>query len=158
MKISTRGRYALRMMLEFAKKPDNVTTLSEVAKTQQLSEKYLEQIVSVLTKAEFVKSIRGAQGGYLLTRPARDYSVGDILRLTEGSMAPVACLEKNTPPCELAGMCVSRNVFQKINDAVNAVIDGITLADLLAEEEKIGPGPEQAMLHRICQKAPGASR
>ncbi len=98
MKISTRGRYALRMMLEFAREPESVTRLGDVAKSQQLSEKYLEQIVSVLTKAGFVKSIRGAQGGYLLTRKPEEYSVGDILRLTEGSMAPVICLERAVPP------------------------------------------------------------
>lgn len=151
MKISTRGRYALRMMLEFAKEPDAVTRLGEVAKSQQLSEKYLEQIISILTKAGFVKSIRGAQGGYLLARPAEKYSVGEILRLTEGSMAPVVCLEAGTPPCDLAEMCVSRNVFQKIDDAVNAVIDNISLADLLKEEEKLGPDAQNPALHRICQ-------
>ena len=151
MKISTRGRYALRMMLEFAREPETVTRLGEVARSQQLSEKYLEQIVAILTKAGFVKSIRGAQGGYLLTRQPSEYSVGDILRLTEGSMAPVACLEDGSMPCDLAGMCVSRNVFQKIEDAVNSVIDNISLADLLAEDQKIGPGPEQGMFKRICQ-------
>lgn len=88
MKISTKGRYALRMMLEFAMSPDHTTKINQVAKHQGISEKYLEQIVSILVKANYVKSVRGAQGGYLLTRPASEYIVGDILRLTEGSLAP----------------------------------------------------------------------
>lgn len=93
MKISTKGRYALRMMLEFAMSPDHTTKINQVAKHQGISEKYLEQIVSILVKANYVKSVRGAQGGYLLTRPASEYIVGDILRLTEGSLAPVSCLD-----------------------------------------------------------------
>ena len=105
----------------------------------------------MLTKAGFVKSIRGAQGGYLLTRKPEEYSVGDILRLTEGSMAPVICLERGSTPCDLFESCVSRSVFQKIEDAVNAVIDNISLADLLREEEAIGPAPQDATLKRSCQ-------
>lgn len=139
MRISTRGRYALRMMIEFARDPGTVTKISEVAKSQQLSEKYLEQIVSSLSKAGYVKSIRGAQGGYLLTRSPEEYSVGEILRLTEGSLAPIACLDDNSSPCDLAEACVSRGVFQKIEDAINAVVDHISIADLLKEESGSAP-------------------
>lgn len=152
MKISTRGRYALRMMLEFAREPDKVTKLCDVASSQHLSEKYLEQIVSPLAKAGFVRSIRGAQGGYLLTRKAEEYSVGEILRVTEGSMAPVVCLEEGSEPCELADRCVSRNVFQKIEDAVNRVIDNISLADLLEEDNAIGGPSDGSTAERICER------
>ena len=111
--------------------------------------------MSVLSKAGFVKSIRGAQGGYLLTRAPESYSVGDILRLTEGNMAPVVCLGQDSVSCDLAGRCVSRSVFSRIEDAVNEVIDHISLADLLREEENLSltaaPLPEDA--HRRCQGA-----
>ena len=152
MKISTKGRYALRLMMEFARQPEQVTRLKDAAAKQELSEKYLEQIVSVLSKAGFVKSIRGAQGGYLLTRAPESYSVGDILRLTEGNMAPVVCLGQDSVSCDLAERCVSRSVFSRIE---NEVIDNISLADLLSEEEKLShstaPLPEDA--HRRCQGA-----
>ena len=153
MKISTKGRYALRLMMEFARQPEQVTRLKDAAAKQELSEKYLEQIVSVLSKAGFVKSIRGAQGGYLLTRAPESYSVGDILRLTEGNMAPVVCLGQDSVSCDLAERCVSRSVFSRIESAVNEVIDHITLADLLQEEQTLAttaaPVPEDA--HRRCQ-------
>ena len=149
MKISTKGRYALRLMMEFARQPEQVTRLKDAAAKQELSEKYLEQIVAVLSKAGFVKSIRGAQGGYLLTRAPKDYSVGDILRLTEGNMAPVVCLGQDSVACDLA----ERSVFSRIESAVNEVIDHITLADLLQEEQTLAtaaaPVPEDA--HRRCQ-------
>ena len=150
MKISTKGRYALRLMMEFARQPEQVTRLKDAAAKQELSEKYLEQIVAVLSKAGFVKSIRG---GYLLTRAPKDYSVGDILRLTEGNMAPVVCLGQDSVACDLAERCVSRSVFSRIESAVNEVIDHITLADLLQEEQTLAttaaPVPEDA--HRRCQ-------
>ena len=92
MKVSTRGRYALRLMLELALYNSGMpVSIRDIAKRQQISEKYLEQIISILNKAEFVKSIRGPQGGYLLTRKPEEYTVGMILRLTEGDLAPVAC-------------------------------------------------------------------
>lgn len=154
MRISTRGRYALKMMIEFAKHPDTTTKISQVSRSQGISEKYLEQIVSTLTKAGFVKSVRGAQGGYLLARKPCEYSVGEILRLTEGSLAPVACLDENSAPCDLACACVSRSVFQKIEDAVNQVVDHISLEDLLEEEaeavKKEGSG--------LCQMKKRSSR
>ncbi len=135
MKISTKGRYALRMMLEFAMSPDHTTKINQVAKHQGISEKYLEQIVSILVKANYVKSVRGAQGGYLLTRPASEYIVGDILRLTEGSLAPVSCLDGETPPeCGRDQTCSTKKLFQRVQNAVNSVIDHTTLQDLLEDE------------------------
>jgi len=137
MRISTRGRYALRMMVEFAMNPNTTTKINQVAKNQCISEKYLEQIVSIFTKANYVRSIRGAQGGYLLTKNPSEYSVGDILRLTEGSLAPVACLDDDEQYCEREEICVTKFVFKKIEDAVNSVVDNITLEDLLNEDQKL---------------------
>jgi Rrf2 family protein len=154
MRISTRGRYALKMMIEFAKHPDTTTKICQVSRSQHISEKYLEQIVSVLTKAGFVKSLRGAQGGYLLTRKPSEYSVGEILRLTEGSLAPVACLDDDSAPCDLADCCVSRSVFQKIEDAVNQVVDHISLADLLARDSETTAAEGTALCQqRGCREA-----
>lgn len=134
MKISTKGRYALRMMIEFALNADTPCKINQVAKSQNISEKYLEQIVSKLHKADYVRSIRGSQGGYILTRDPKDYSVGDILRATEGSLAPSACLDGKNNSCFRNNICVTQNVFRKIEDAVNSVVDNITLEDLLKEE------------------------
>ena len=133
MKISTKGRYALRMMLEFALHPDECTKINQVAKRQQISEKYLEQIVTILSRAGYVKSMRGAQGGYMLTKEPSEYTVGMILRLTEGSLAPVACLDADEP-CGRSSTCVTLDVWRQLNDAINQVVDHVTLADLVQEQ------------------------
>ena len=133
MKISTKGRYALRMMLEFAFHPDEYTKINQVSERQQISEKYLEQIVTALTKAGYVKSVRGAQGGYRLAKSPSEYTVGMILRLTEGSLAPVACLEDEINQCGRSACCVTKNVWKKIGDAIDNVVDNITLQDLLED-------------------------
>lgn len=143
MKISTKGRYALRMMLEFALAPDQCTKISQVAKRQQISDKYLEQIVTILVRAGYVQSMRGAQGGYKLTRDASEYTVGMILRLTEGSLAPVACLEYDSNPCDRSSGCVTLHVWKQLNDAINQVVDHVTLADLVQEQLA---RPEQELL------------
>lgn len=135
MKISTKGRYALRMMLEFALHPDCCTKINQVAERQQISEKYLEQIVTILSKAGYVKSMRGAQGGYRLARAPEEYTVGMILRLTEGSLAPVACLEDPDNPCERAKICVTLDVWKQLEEAINQVVDHVTLADLVEEQK-----------------------
>ena len=134
MKISTKGRYALRMMIEFGMNPDTCTKISQVAANQGISDKYLEQIVTLLHRAGYVRSIRGAQGGYMLTMPPENYTVGMILRQTEGILSPVSCLDKDAPPCERAGQCVTLSVWQKIKDAVDQVVDHVTLADLIEEQ------------------------
>ena len=136
MKISTKGRYALRMMLEFAMHPQECTKISQVAQRQQISVKYLEQIVTVLCKAGYVKSMRGAQGGYRLSRDAADYTVGEILRLTEGSLSPVACLDDDINQCERASYCAALTVWKQLRDAINQVVDNVTLADLIEEQKK----------------------
>lgn len=137
MKISTKGRYALRMMLEFALHPDQCTKINQVAERQQISEKYLEQIVTILSRAGYVKSMRGAQGGYRLARDPSEYTVGMILRLTEGSLAPVACLEDEKNQCSRAGICVTLNVWKQLNDAISDVVDHVTLADLVEEQQNM---------------------
>lgn len=131
MKISTKGRYALRMMLEFALHPDEYTKINQVAERQQISEKYLEQIVTALTRAGYVKSVRGAQGGYRLARKPAEYTVGMILRLTEGSLSPVPCLEDEENQCGRSICCVTVNVWKKLGAAINSVVDNVTLQDLV---------------------------
>jgi len=125
MKVSTRGRYALRLMLDLAlNNTGEPVRLKDVAKRQEISEKYLEQIISILNKAGFVKSVRGPAGGYSLKRKPEEYTVGMILRLTEGSLAPVDCVEDGAD-------CVTVMLWKKLNDAINSVVDNITLADLV---------------------------
>lgn len=132
MKISTKGRYALRLMLDLAmNNSGDPVSLKDVARRQNISDKYLEQIISVLNRAGYVKSIRGAQGGYLLRKAPSEYTVGMILRLTEGSLAPVSCVEDTDFPCDRQENCVTVILWKKINDAVSSVVDNITLQDLV---------------------------
>lgn len=131
MKISTKGRYALRLMLDLATyNTDGPVSLKDVAKRQEISDKYLEQIISVLNKAGYVKSIRGAQGGYLLKKAPSEYTVGMILRLTEGDLAPVSCVGEEKEECERRAGCVTVRIWERIYEAVSNVVDNITLADL----------------------------
>lgn len=132
MKISTRGRYALRLMLDLALSDnDRPIRIKEIACRQGISDKYLEQIISILNKARFVRSVRGPQGGYLLTKSPNEYTVGMILRLTEGSMAPVECVDEELTTCDKRDSCVTSIVWRRLNDAISSVIDSITLADLV---------------------------
>lgn len=132
MKISTKGRYALRIMIDLAMNVgETPVRVKEIASRQNISEKYLEQIIAMLGKAGYVKSIRGAQGGYLLTKEPEEYTVGMILRLAEGSIAPVFCVETNEQSCDKKGSCVSAMLWQKMNDAMNEVVDHTTLQDLI---------------------------
>ena len=139
MKISTKGRYALHLMLDLATyNTGEPVSLKDVARRQDISEKYLEQIISILNKAGLVRSIRGAQGGYLLNRDPKDYTVGMILRLTEGDLAPVACVSsEGGDVCGQKDSCVTIRIWQQINDAVNGVIDHITLADMLQWQSEL---------------------
>lgn len=138
MKISTKGRYALRMMLDLALNEETgYIPIKEIAKRQGISDKYLEQIISVLNRAGFVKSVRGAGGGYKLTKKPGEYTVRMILELTEGSLAPVACLEDEVNTCERADRCVTLGVWKKIYKAVNDVVDNITLQDLIDDSKAI---------------------
>ena len=125
-------------MLDIAQH-DNGTPIriKDISLRQEISDKYLEQIISILNKAGYVRSIRGPQGGYLLTRQPEEYTVGMILRLTEGSLAPVACLESDVNTCDRSENCVTLRVWEKLKDAIDGVVDHITLADLL-EWSRVG--------------------
>ncbi|MBR6044115.1 MAG: RrF2 family transcriptional regulator [Ruminococcus sp.] len=137
MKISTKGRYALRMMLDLAGcEEGKYVALKDIAERQGISLKYLEQIISVLAKAGYVKSVRGTGGGYMLAKKPEEYTVGMILRLTEGSLAPVSCLDYPENTCPRAEHCITLGVWEKIRDAVYGVVDNLTLADLLNEQKK----------------------
>ena len=131
MKISTKGRYALRLMLDLALNSNGTAVpLKEVAERQGISDKYLEQIVTQLSRASLVRSVRGAGGGYLLTRNPSEYSVGESLRVLEGNLAPVSCAE-GTGCCDRADRCVTVEVWREIQAAVSQVVDSMTLADLV---------------------------
>ena len=137
MKISTKGRYAVRVMLDLALNNNGeCIKVKEIAARQGISEKYLEQIIAVLNKAGYVKSVRGAQGGYRIAKEPADYTVGMILRLTEGSLAPVACLEDGADICERCDTCETLEVWQELYNAVNKVVDGVTIADLVERRKK----------------------
>lgn len=132
MMISTKGRYALRLLLDMAlNNTGDPVRIKDIAVRQDISDKYLEQIVSILNKAGFVRSIRGPQGGYLLTKNPEQYTVGEILRLTEGSLAPVSCLEDEVNQCERQEDCVTVILWKKLNYAINDIVDHTTLADLV---------------------------
>ena len=140
MKISTKGRYALRLMMDLAENnTGSPISLKDEAKRQDISDKYLEQIISILNKAGYVRSVRGAQGGYMLKMEPQNYTVGMILRQTEGSLAPVACIEDDEIVCDRQQQCVTSIVYKKINDAISGVVDNITLQDLVDwQNEKNG--------------------
>lgn len=137
MKISTKGRYAVRVMLDLAlNNTGECIKVKDIAARQGISEKYLEQIIAVLNKAGYVKSVRGAQGGYKITRDPKEYTVGMILRLTEGSMAPVACLDEGAEECERCDTCETLDVWKELYEAINQVIDNVTIADLVEKRNQ----------------------
>lgn len=132
MKISTKGRYALRMLVDLAEHQDSgFIALKEIAERQNISKKYLEQIVPILNKSNVLRTNRGFQGGYRLAQPPSKYTVGDILRLTEGSLAPVACLENEPVQCDRSANCVTLPIWRGLNKVINEYLDSITLQDLL---------------------------
>ncbi len=141
MKISTKGRYALRMMMDIAAHDqEGYVSLKDVAARQEISPKYLEQIAGMLSRAGLLRSGRGAQGGYRLAREPERYTVGDILRLTEGNLAPVACLVGPENRCERCGECPTLDFWTGLYAVVNDYIDHYTLADLMQERERKGNG------------------
>lgn len=136
MLVSTKGRYALRVMLELAQsQPDAYMPLPLIAQRQGISEKYLESIIAILSRAGLVEGLRGKGGGYRLTRSTANYSVGEILRLTEGSLAPVTCLEGAENPCPRAGECTTLPMWQKLDDLINTYLDSVSLSDLLSQTD-----------------------
>ena len=130
--ISTRGRYALRVLIDLAEHAGKgYIPMKDVAARQELSLKYLERILPVLTKAKLIEGVHGKGGGYRLTRQPEDYTVGEVLRLTEGDLAPVACLSLDAPPCERVGECRTIKMWRDYYDMTNRFFDSITVADLL---------------------------
>ena len=132
MIVSTRGRYALRVMVDLAEhRQEGYIPMKEVAQRQGLSLKYLERIMPALSKNELVEGVQGKGGGYRLSRAPETYTVGEILRLTEGDLAPVGCLECSAEPCDRAKECRTRSVWTGFHDMTNAYFDSITVADLM---------------------------
>ena len=133
MKISTKGRYALRLMLDLSiNHTGSYIPLKTIAQRQHISDKYLEQIIHLLSKEGLVQSARGAMGGYRLARLPEQYTVGEILRIVEGSLAPVSCLDCATP-CDKIDSCITIGLYKKIQDAIDNVVDHTTLADMINE-------------------------
>jgi Rrf2 family protein len=138
MKISTKGRYALRLMLDLAlNNTGDCITIKCIAARQDISEKYLEQIISLLNRAGYVKSVRGSQGGYKLSKEPSEYTVGLILRLTEGSLVPVDCVDECSNECKRSEKCVTRSVWNELYVAISAVVDRITLQDLVERQHNM---------------------
>ncbi len=132
MKISTRGRYAIRVMLDLAENnTGEYIPLTDIAKRQNISEKYLEAIVSSLVKGGFLIALRGKRGGYKLTRSPKEYTMREILKITEGAFAPVACLETMPNSCERAAECKTLKMWEGLQKLVNDYFENITLQDLL---------------------------
>lgn len=132
MKISTKGRYALRMLLDLAEhQNEGYIALKDIAERQNISKKYLEQIVSVLNVSDILKTSRGYQGGYALAKKPDKYTVGMILRLTEGSLAPVACVEQDPVVCERSADCITLPLWQGLYKVVSEYLDSVTLQDML---------------------------
>ena len=134
MRISTRGRYALRVIIDLAEHGNGgYIPLKDISARQNLSQKYMESIMSVLSKNNLVEAVHGKNGGYRLNKKPKDYKVGEILRVTEGSLAPVACLECGATPCEKATECRTLPMWDKLHGMINDYLDSVTLADLMAE-------------------------
>lgn len=132
MIISTRGRYALRVMIDLAEKSDKeYIAMRKIAERQGISLKYLERILPVLAQNNIIEGVQGKGGGYRLTRAPEEYKIGEILRLTEGNLAPVSCLECGAEPCERVGECRTLPMWTKLHSIINEYLDSITLADLM---------------------------
>ena len=137
MKISTKGRYALRMLIDLAEHQNRgFVALKDIADRQNISKKYLEQIIPILNKSDILKTTRGSQGGYMLSKSPDKYTVGEILRLTEGSLAPVDCLNQDPIQCERSGECATLPVWQGLNRVINEYLDSITLQDILDQQRE----------------------
>ncbi|MBQ5977949.1 MAG: RrF2 family transcriptional regulator [Oscillospiraceae bacterium] len=136
MNITSKGRYALRVMIDLAQHPDEgFVSLKTVAERQGISMKYLEMIVSSLKKAELVESTRGKEGGYRLSRSPADYSVGEILRCLEDNLAPVSCIKDGEIQCDKAAACVTLPMWKELDELTNAYLDGVSLQDLLTGDK-----------------------
>ena len=138
MKISTKGRYALRMLLDLAEhKNDGYIALKDIAARQNISKKYLEQIIPVLNKSDILNANRGYQGGYKLAKSPEKYTVGDILRRTEGSIAPVACLDHNPIECDRCDDCITLPSWKGLHKVISDYLDSVTLQDILDNKKEL---------------------
>ncbi len=138
MRISTKGRYALRMLLDLAEhQGDGFVALKDIAERQNVSKKYLEQIIPVLNRSDVLNANRGYQGGYRLAKAPDKYIVGDILRLTEGSIVPVACLEHDPVDCVRRDECITLPLWKGLNKVISDYLDGITLQDILDNQKEM---------------------
>ena len=136
MLISTKGRYALRVMIDLVEhQSEGYIPLKEIADRQEISEKYLESIIKILVKAKLLDGLRGKGGGYKLTKAPEQYTVGSILRLTEDSLAPVSCLEPGAVSCPRAAECRTLSLWQGLDKCINEYLDGFTLADLMRSSD-----------------------
>ena len=144
VKLSTKGRYGLRAMIDLARySEEEPVSISSIAARQDISERYLEQLMGLLRKAGLVQSIRGATGGYILTRSAGEISVGDVLRALEGSLEPVKCAAfYSEKGCTASGGCVTKYVWQKINESINETVDKMMLDELVRESRIMNPEGE----------------
>ena len=134
MIVSTKGRYALRVMLCFAQRgSDEYVPLKEIAEAEDISQKYLESIMTILSKAGFVDAVHGKGGGYRLNRKPEEYTVGSILKLTEGSLAPVSCTAQGAAACSRTTCCQTLPMWERLEKMIDEFFEGITLADLLRE-------------------------
>ena len=132
MKISTKGRYALRLLVDLAEHEDQgYISLTDIANRQEISKKYLEQIIQLFSKTDYLKTTRGVQGGYMLARAPEEYTIGEILRLTEGSLSPVECVAADPAECCRCATCETLPVWQGLAQVINEYLDGITLKDLI---------------------------
>ena len=134
MIVSTKGRYALRVMVCLAQRStEDYVPLKEIAETENISQKYLESIMTVLSKAAFVDAVHGKGGGYRLNRKPEDYTIGSILKLTEGSLAAVSCTSQGPAVCSRSQCCQTKPMWDKLDQMIDAFFEGITIADLLKE-------------------------
>lgn len=146
VKLSTKGRYGLRAIVDLAKYSENEpVSIGSIAERQDISERYLEQLMAKLKKADLVKSIRGAGGGYVLAKAAEDISAGDVLRALEGDLEPAECLAYHEGGCEASGTCVTKYVWKQINEKINETVDGIKLSTLVEESKKVNCEEEKAI-------------
>ena len=137
MHVSTKGRYALRMMIDLAEHQNSgYIALKDIAERQGISKKYLEQIIPIVNRTDFLKTTRGSQGGYMLAKDPSKYTVGDILRLTEGSFAPVDCVDQNPADCERCHECVTLPIWRGLSKVINEYLDSITLQDILDQKHQ----------------------
>ncbi len=139
MKISTKGRYALRMLIELAThQEEGFVSLKDISERQGISKKYLEQIVPMLNKSGILRTNRGNKGGYMLAKPANECTVGEVLRATEGSLAPVSCLEYEQNDCPRADTCATLYVWQGLEKAVNDYLNSVTVQDIIDHSAEAG--------------------